>query len=125
MAGMGFNGKMTLSTQCKDRAASGEWYKKHLGFELLYDVPEIGWCELSTYVPGVNIGLSEVESPKVGQGPVPTFGVDDIDSAREKLESAGVRFDGDTITIPDMVSLATFYDPDGNALMLFQALGDV
>ncbi len=121
--GMGFNGQMTLSTQCKDRVASREWYKKNLGFELLYDVAEIGWCELSTCVEGVNLGLSEVEKPKVGQGPVPTFGVEDIDIARKQLEGAGVKFDGDTITIPDMVRLATFYDPDENALMLFQQLG--
>ena len=31
-----------------------------------------------------------------------------------------VPFDGETITIPEMVRLATFYDPDGNKLMLYQ-----
>jgi len=29
-----------------------------------------------------------------------------------------VKFDGDTITIEGMVKIATFYDPDGNAMML-------
>ncbi len=38
------------------------------------------------------------------------------------MESKNVRFDGETQTIPDMVKLATFYDPDGNALMLYQDL---
>ena len=120
---LGFNGQLTLSCKCKDRKASTKWYADKLGFNLLYDVEEIAWCELATCIPGVNVGLSEVESPKVGEGPVPTFGVTDIDAARHQLEEAGVRFDGETMTIPDMVKLATFYDPDGNALMLFQMLG--
>jgi hypothetical protein len=32
------------------------------------------------------------------------------------------RFDGETSQVEDMVRLATFYDPDGNALMLAQQL---
>ena len=33
-----------------------------------------------------------------------------------------MRFDGPTQEIPEMVKLATFYDPDGNKLMLYQDL---
>ena len=117
-----YTGGLTLSCQCKDRKKSSKWYTDVLGFQELYDVPEIGWCELATETKGVNIGLSEVESPKVGAGPVPTFGVKDIDAARKKLESKDVRFDGKTMEIPGMVKLATFFDPDGNAMMLFQDL---
>jgi predicted enzyme related to lactoylglutathione lyase len=54
----------------------------------------------------------------------PTFGVKDIEHARSQLEGNGVRFDGDTIEIPEMVKLATFFDPDGNSLMLYQTLCD-
>ena len=50
------------------------------------------------------------------------FGVADIDAARQSLESAGVEFDGDTEVIEGMVKTATFYDPDGNALMLAEDL---
>jgi CreA protein len=53
---------------------------------------------------------------------VPTFTVKDIDAARAHLESVGARFDGDTYQIHDMVKLATFYDPDGNAWMLAEQL---
>ncbi|MBX3380286.1 MAG: VOC family protein [Phycisphaeraceae bacterium] len=119
---LGFDGGLTLSCQCADRKKAAAWYEKILGFKLLYDVAEIGWCELSTAVSKVNIGLSEVEKPRVGAGPVPTFGVTDLDSARAKLEKQGVRFDGATREIPGMVKLATFFDLDGNALMLFQDL---
>jgi predicted enzyme related to lactoylglutathione lyase len=68
------------------------------------------------------VGLSQVEKAGGEGGAVLTFGVKDIDAARKRLETADVRFDGDTQTIPDMVKLATFFDPDGNALMLFQDL---
>lgn len=113
---------LTVSMQVKDRKAATAWYRDVMGFTFLYDVEEIGWCELATEVPGVNIGLSEVEKPKTGAGPVPTFGVKDVDAARKMLEAKGVRFDGETMTIPGMVKLATLFDPDNNALMLFQDL---
>ncbi|MCA9242889.1 MAG: VOC family protein [Phycisphaerales bacterium] len=119
---LNYDGGLTLSFQVKDRKKSIAWYQDVLGFKLLYDVAEIGWCELATEVKGVNVGLSEVEKPRVGAGPTPTFGVKDIDAARKILESKDVRFDGATQVIPDMVKLATFYDPDGNTLMLFQSL---
>lgn len=117
-----FDGGLTLSVQVKDRKASARWYTEVLGFQLLYDVEPIGWCELATEIKGVNIGLSEVEKPRVGAGPVPTFGVKDIDKARALMEAKKVRFDGPTREFPGMVRLATFFDPDGNALMLFQDL---
>lgn len=51
--------------------------------------------------------------------------MNDIDSSRKQLEDKDVRFDGDTMEIPGMVKLATFYDPDGNKMMLFQTLGEM
>jgi len=119
---LGFTGSLTISLQTKDRKKAQQWYQDTLGLKLLYEVEEIGWSELATECEHVNIGLGEVESPRVGAGPVPTFGVNDIDDARKQLEAKDVRFDGETQVIPDMVKLATFYDPDGNALMLFQEL---
>ena len=119
---LGYNGSLTLAIQTRDRAKAQKWYQDVLGFQFLYEVEDIGWCELATECSKVNIGLSQVESPKVGAGPVPTFGVNDIDAARAELESNDVRFDGETMEIPGMVKLATFYDPDGNTLMLFQDL---
>lgn len=121
---LGYNGGLTLACKCTDIAKSIDWYQNVLGFKLLYHVKEMGWCELSTSVPGVLIGLSQVEKATPG-GPTPTFGVKDIDAARKQLEGKGVKFDGETMTIPDMVKLATFYDPDGNKLMLYQSLGDM
>lgn len=121
---MDYNGGLTLAFQVKNRKATVDWYKKNLGWDLLYDVAEIGWCEVATHIKGVNVGFSEVEDPKPNGSLVPTFGVKDIEAARAKLESNKVRFDGPTREYPGMVRLATFYDPDGNPLMLFQSLGE-
>ncbi|MFN0136119.1 MAG: VOC family protein [Phycisphaerae bacterium] len=119
---MGFDQGLTLTFQVRDRKKTAQWYTDLLGLKLLYDVAEIGWCELATETAGVNIGLSEVESAKTAGGCVPVFGITDIDAARARLESHKVRFDGPTREIPGLVRLATFFDPDGNALMLSQNL---
>ena len=119
---LGYDGGLTVAFDVKDRQASVRWYQDVLGFKLLYEVAEMGWCELATEVPGVNVGLSEVEQPKVGHGPTPTFGVKDLDAARKLLEAQDVRFDGPNRVIEGMVKLATLYDPDGNTLMLYEDL---
>jgi CreA protein len=118
---LGYAGEVTLAFGVRDRKASARWYAEHLGFELLYDAPEIGWCALSTPIAGVVVGFSDVEEPTPG-GPVPTFDVDDLDAARARLEAAGVRFDGPVVEHEGLARLSTFFDPDGHALMLAQGL---
>ena len=120
---LGFDGGLTCSLGVRDFDRSAAWYQANLGFELLYKVDEMGWGELKTPVERVLLGLSEVEKVEVKGGPTLTFGVKDIEAARALLERREVRFDGDTLTIPDMVKLATFYDLDGHKLMLYQSLG--
>ncbi|MEM8587772.1 MAG: hypothetical protein AAGG65_06885 [Pseudomonadota bacterium] len=48
--------------------------------------------------------------------------MNDLEAERARLEAAGVTFDGRTIEIPHRAKFATFYDPDGNPLMLSQKL---
>lgn len=112
---------ITFAISVRDRHASANWYKDKLGFELLFHADEAGWSELVTKTEGVTIGLGEQIEPAPGNS-IPVFGVSDIDTARTALESAAVKFDGATETIEGMVSTATFYDLDGNALMLAQDL---
>jgi CreA protein len=112
---------LTISCSVSDLERSVAWYRELLGFELIYKLDDMGWCELRTPWKGISIGLGQSETPTIG-GTTPVFGVDDIDGARTHLESNGVRFDGETQVIPDMVKLATFYDPDGNPWMLAERL---
>ena len=112
---------ITIALSVRDRHASTQWYSDTLGFELLHHIDEAGWSELKTKTDGVTLGLGEQAEPAPGNS-VPVFGVADIGQARKDMESAGVKFDGETIVVEGMVSTATFYDPDGNALMLAQDL---
>jgi predicted enzyme related to lactoylglutathione lyase len=117
-----FDGSLTCAMQYSDLDKAVAWYQDILGFTELFRVEEMGWCELQSPVTRVTVGLSEVEAPEVRGGATLTFGVSDVDGAREMLESRDVTFDGETLTIPGMARLATFYDPDGNKLMLVQDL---
>lgn len=112
---------ITIAMSVTNRHESAQWYEDMLGFELLYHADEAGWSELRTKTPGVSLGLGEHTKPAPGNC-VPVFGVADLDSARQKLERAKVKFDGETDVVEGMVKTATFYDPDGNALMLAQDL---
>lgn len=117
-----FDGTLTCALECADIDRAIAWYRDVLGFELIYKLDELAWCEFRTPVEGVVVGLSQAEEPEVRGGATLTFGVRDIDAARRALEGREVPFDGDTVTIEGMVRLATFYDPDGNKLMLAQIL---
>ena len=121
MSTVSLTNEITLALSVKNRHASAEWYAKHLGFTVLRHIDEAGWSEMQTFTDGVVLGLGEQAEPNPGNS-VPVFGVEDIATARAALEAVDVKFDGPTETIDGMVSLATFYDPDGNALMLAQDL---
>lgn len=121
MPTVNLNDQLTISIAVTNRAQSAEWYRTHLGFEEILSIEEAGWTELKTTVPGVTLGLGDTDKASPGNC-VPVFGVSDINEARSALEHKSVKFDGDTITMEGMVSIATFYDPDGNAMMLAEDL---
>lgn len=120
--GIDYDGGLTCSIGVASLDRSIAWYQDVLGFALLYRMDEIAWCELSTGVDKVNVGLSQVEEPGGKGGATLTFGVTDIEAAKAALDAAGIRQDGPIQDIPDMVRLLTFYDPDDNALMFYQDL---
>ena len=117
-----YDGGLTCSLGVSDLDRSIAWYRDVLGFELLYRLEQTAWCELSTGVARVNLGLSEVEEAGGKGGATLTFGVTDIAAAKTELDRKGVRQDGAIRDIPNMVRLLTFYDPDDNALMFYQVL---
>jgi catechol 2,3-dioxygenase-like lactoylglutathione lyase family enzyme len=120
-SGIRYDGGLTLSLPVSDLDQAINWYQEKLGFSLDYRLDDLGWCEMSSPVDRVNVGLSVVEKPNPG-GATPTFGVEDMQAAKQSLEAMGVRLDGDIMTIEDMVSLLTFYDQDDNSLMFYQEL---
>ena len=114
--------EVTASVGVTSLDASIAWYGRVLGFALLYRADEIGWCEMTTHLAGVTVGLSQNESVVKGGGATNVWGVEDILAAKAWLDEQGVRQDGGVQHIPGLVKLLTFYDPDGNAMMLSQSL---
>lgn len=114
--------ELTASLGVSNLDRSIAWYRDVLGFSLMYRADEIGWCELATGVPGVSVGLSESREVREGGGATNVWGVSDIDVAKAHLDAHGVRQDGEIQHIPGLVKLITFYDLDGNAMMLSQSL---
>ena len=115
-----YDGGLTCSLGVTDLGRSIAWYQEVLGFNLLYRRDDIAWCELSTGVDKVNVGLSQREEAGGAGGSTLTFGVTDIEAAKVELEGRGVRQDGPIRDIDGLVRLLTFYDPDDNALMFYQ-----
>ena len=112
--------------QVKDVEASVQWYREVLGFELVLDLSQMGWCELTTPTDDALLGLGAPkpgEEPETNGGSSLSFGAEDIEDAVVALRKRGVEV-GEIIEIPGIVKLVKFSDPDGNSLMLHQPLGE-
>jgi catechol 2,3-dioxygenase-like lactoylglutathione lyase family enzyme len=94
---------LSASMSVTDIDASSVWYERVLGFKVLYRADELGWCELTTRVPVVTVGLSQSEKVMLGGGATNVWGVKDINEAKAHLDAHGVKQDGDIQHIPDMV----------------------
>lgn len=120
--GIAYVPELSASMSVSNMDASIAWYQKVLGFNLLFRADDLGWCELSTGIPGVTVGLAQSENVAQGGGATNVWGVKDIEEAKAQLDAHRVKQDGDIQIVPDMVKLITFYDPDGNAMMFAQSL---
>jgi catechol 2,3-dioxygenase-like lactoylglutathione lyase family enzyme len=115
-----YDGGLTCALGVTSLDRSIAWYQDVLGFTLLYRRDDIAWCELSTGVERVNVGLSERRQARNGGGATLTFGVTDLNAAKAELDGRGIRQDGDVMEIDGLVRLLTFFDPDDNALMFYE-----
>jgi predicted enzyme related to lactoylglutathione lyase len=122
VSGIEWAGESTAALEVSDYDRSLAWYRDVLGWDVVFELTDWKWAQLQSPVEGLLVGIGQSEQVKEGGGATLTFTVKDIAAARGSLEAQGVRFDGETREIEGMVKLATFYDPDGNALMLSQRL---
>lgn len=102
-----------------------DFYTNRVGLQLESRDEQIGWARVSTPTRDVSIGLLEIEAV-VGSGSTSVnFTVPDAQRSRGILETHGVEFDGPNMTIPGLVIIASFTDPDGNVIRLVQDLEPV
>ena len=103
-----------------DRAT--EFYRQTLGLPLLFQTNGMSFFELGNM--RLLVGCNGDEQPS--RGTVIYFEAPDLDVLRRALELKGVWFEGPTEVLQRTAShelkLASFRDPDGNALAL---LGEV
>ena len=113
-----FTGSCTAAVGVTDLDRGVAFYRDVLAFEVVAVMPDHAWAQLRSPVAGLAVGLGSVEEVAKGGGATLTFEVEDLDSAHAELEAAQVPFDGDTLSVGDELWIATFFDPDGNQLML-------
>lgn len=108
-----------VSYNVTDWEAAKKFYGETLGLgEPAFLSDEFGWVEYG----GENethlaLNKSDKPVPAPGGGATLVFAVDDAYKAVEELRKRGVNCK-DVEAVPEMVTYATFYDPDGNALQL-------
>jgi predicted enzyme related to lactoylglutathione lyase len=101
----------------RDIERAVEFYGTTLGIERNARAQQ-EWPEFETG----NVTLGMIVPEKIGREFVPNpwpiaLRVPDVAQARNKLEEAGVEFQGETLDT-GVCHMAFFSDPDGNALML-------
>ena len=79
-----------LSIPVHDHRRSREWYTKHFGFTVEFEVPERRTVALRD---DADLTLFLVESEHVAPSCTLTFQVDDVESKYRELSAAGVTFE--------------------------------
>jgi len=122
VAPIAYSGAIMPAFHVKDVKVAQAWYADVFGFQVVYDLPEQGWCELATPAQDAKLGLSENAETKGSGDAFVSFGVKDMTAAKATLVAKKVKLDGDVVTIPGTVKLLYFTDLDGNRLMFFEPL---
>jgi catechol 2,3-dioxygenase-like lactoylglutathione lyase family enzyme len=118
----------TVFLPVTDQERSLAFFRDQLGFDVHSDTDYgegIRWIEVvppgSTTVIALSGPSDWSPGDKAGDRAPFSFHTDDLDAAVITLSERGVRFD-DPIRLPSPApSMAYFYDPDGNKMLLIQS----
>lgn len=106
----------------KDMDQAVSFYRDLLGLSLRLRAGE-DWAEFDVGGTTVAVhGTREGHAPPQA-GATVVFEVDDLDLAVRLLRERGVVFEGDVHEVPGSGRFASFRDPDGNLLQVFQREG--
>lgn len=111
-----------LMIAVRDWKASRDWYVRHLGFGVEFEIPDGGHAGLGVAAlqddAGLTLFLEETRDPiQSGQASY-TLQVDDVDALYDRLNAAGLAF----IEPPSKLFWgygAELADPDGHRLGLY------
>jgi catechol 2,3-dioxygenase-like lactoylglutathione lyase family enzyme len=113
---MNYNQHATISLPVADLKKSERWYCDVLGLTTTTRLNDPPWCELQTPVPGLSVGLAEVDKVRVGDSML-TLTVVDVDVARDQLLDKGADV-SEIVNIGDITRVVSVMDPDGHTVML-------
>jgi predicted enzyme related to lactoylglutathione lyase len=110
-----------VSYNVSDWQRAKRFYGETLGLPVAaFMNDEVGWMEFGekdgTHI-AINFWRGPDPLPKGDGGGVAIFSVKDAIQAIADLRKRGVRCE-DPVPVPDMVTWANFYDPDGNRLQV-------
>jgi predicted enzyme related to lactoylglutathione lyase len=116
-----FKGINVVSLTVRNLAQAKRFYGEVLGLGTpAYDLPESGWIEWKTG-NDANLAITPATGDFTPSHQTTiVFNVDDCHTAVAELRRRGVRCD-DPVGVPDLVTYASFYDPDGNRLQMVSA----
>lgn len=117
-----FKGLSHIMLYVTDFQRALDWYTGVLGCEINFShAPHYASLRLAS--AGLNLSLHPTEAggKDVGFGPLPYFQVADIDAVLKQLASKGVRV-GQARSESGSPKFATFWDSEGNALGLQEAV---
>ena len=111
-------GLNTLITYVRDMPRSVAFYRDVLDLPLVTEGP--GWSQFDLG-NGLALGLHMMRGGGAAPAPgwVPSFSVEDVKAARERITSAGAKLTQDFHDIPGGVVIE-FEDPNGNPISLTQ-----
>jgi catechol 2,3-dioxygenase-like lactoylglutathione lyase family enzyme len=81
-----------LTIAVRDYRVSRDWYVRHLGLTLEFEVPEPRTAALQDDA-GLTLFVAESDDVPARPSCVLTFQVDDVDAKHRELVAAGVRFE--------------------------------
>ena len=110
-----------VSYNVTDWQRAKKFYGETLGLPVAaFMGDEVGWMEFGEKVGthlAINLWRGPDPVPPRNGGATVVFSVDDAYKAVKELRKRGVKCD-DVEAIPDMVTFANFYDPEGNRLQV-------
>ncbi|MGB8646966.1 MAG: VOC family protein [Anaerolineae bacterium] len=116
-----FKGLDIVSYNVTDWQQAKKFYGETLGLPVAAFISdEVGWMEFGDKDKAhlaINHWRGPDPVPAGGGGGTAIFAVDDCVAVVAELRRRGVRCE-DAVPIPDMVTWANFYDPEGNRLQL-------